>query len=84
MRQKISEIQGFFVYASSITSYTPYQIVGKLTATAVNQAKPTQETYKMTDGGGLYLKVDSKGGKYWRYDYRFTGKRKTLSIGVYP
>ena len=24
------------------------------------------------------------GGKYWRYDYRFAGKRKTLALGVYP
>ena len=22
--------------------------------------------------------------KYWRYDYRFAGKRKTLALGVYP
>ncbi|RDH89968.1 MAG: hypothetical protein DIZ77_14495 [endosymbiont of Seepiophila jonesi] len=25
-----------------------------------------------------------KGGKWWRFDYRFKGKRKTLSMGVYP
>ena len=24
-----------------------------------------------------------QGGKYWRYNYRFAGKRKTLAIGVY-
>ncbi len=23
-------------------------------------------------------------GKYWRVDYRFVGKRKTLALGVYP
>jgi hypothetical protein len=22
--------------------------------------------------------------KYWRYDYRFATKRKTLALGVYP
>jgi integrase len=38
---------------------------------------------KITDGNGLYLLV-TKSGKYWRMDYRFAGKRKTLSIGVYP
>ncbi|CAN7554806.1 MULTISPECIES: Arm DNA-binding domain-containing protein [Rhizobium/Agrobacterium group] len=24
------------------------------------------------------------GGKSWRFDYDFFGKRKTLTIGVYP
>jgi len=38
---------------------------------------------KITDGGGLYLLIN-KHGKYWRYDYRFAGRRKTASIGVYP
>jgi hypothetical protein len=23
-------------------------------------------------------------GKYWRMDYRFADKRKTLALGVYP
>ena len=55
----------------------------KLTATAVKQAKPKSKAYKLWDGGGLYLLVNSQ-GKYWRYDYRFADKRKTLAIGVYP
>lgn len=37
---------------------------------------------KHTDGGGMYLLVKA-GGKYWRMDYRFAGKRKTLALGVY-
>ena len=53
-----------------------------LAATAVN-AKPLNKPYKLWDGGGLYLLVKST-GKYWRFDYRFLGKRKTLAIGVYP
>ena len=32
---------------------------------------------------GLYLLVNAT-GKYWRLDYRFAGKRKTLALGVYP
>jgi hypothetical protein len=23
-------------------------------------------------------------GRYWRFDYRFAGKRRTLALGVYP
>jgi integrase len=38
---------------------------------------------KHTDGAGMYLLV-SKTGKYWRMNYRFAGKRKTLALGVYP
>ena len=38
---------------------------------------------KHSDGGGMYLLVNA-GGKYWRMDYRFAEKRKTLALGVYP
>jgi len=38
---------------------------------------------KYRDGGGMYLLVNAS-GKYWRMDYRFADKRKTLSLGVYP
>ena len=55
----------------------------KLTATAVTQAKPKPKPYSLSDGGGMYLLVNAT-AKYWRYDYRFAGKRKTLALGVYP
>lgn len=32
----------------------------------------------------MYLLVTPNGGKYFRLDYRFGGKRKTLALGVYP
>lgn len=38
---------------------------------------------KHTDGGGMYLLVNAA-GKYWRMNYRFADKRKTLALGVYP
>ena len=38
---------------------------------------------KHADGAGMYLLVNA-GGKYWRMDYRFADKRKTLALGVYP
>lgn len=49
----------------------------------VSQGKPLDKPYKLPDGTGLYLLVN-KSGKYWRYDYRFEGKRKTIAYGVYP
>lgn len=55
-----------------------------LTDTAIRQRKPAEKAYKLTDGDGLYLLVQPSGGKLWRYDYRFNGKRKTLALGAYP
>ena len=56
-----------------------------LTATFVKNAKYTGESAgdKHRDGGGMYLLVNAS-GKYWRMDYRFADKRKTLALGVYP
>ncbi len=54
-----------------------------LTDTAVRNAKPKDKPFKISDSGGLYLLVKST-GKYWRMNYRYAGKQKTLSIGVYP
>lgn len=55
----------------------------KLSDVAVRQAKPREKPYKLVDGTGLYLLVN-QAGRYWRYDYRFGEKRKTISYGVYP
>jgi integrase len=38
---------------------------------------------KHTDGDSLYLFVNAA-GKYWRLNYRYLGKQKTLALGVYP
>lgn len=54
-----------------------------LTEIAVRTAKPKDKPYKLSDGQSMYLYV-SQTGKYWRYDYSFLGKRKTLALGVYP
>lgn len=56
-----------------------------LTDTFVRQVKhggkPAGEKY--SDGGWLYLLVKAK-GKYWRMDYRYLGRQRTLALGVYP
>ena len=38
---------------------------------------------KYADGGNMYLLVTAA-GKYWRMNYRYLGKQKTLALGVYP
>jgi integrase len=53
--------------------------------TFVRQAKYSgaKAGHKHSDSGGHYLLVTSA-GKYWRVNYRFLGKQKTLALGVYP
>ena len=55
-----------------------------LTETALKNAKPANKPYKLSDDRGLYAQVHPNGSKYWRLDYRFDGKRKTLALGTYP
>ncbi|MEM8270177.1 tyrosine-type recombinase/integrase [Morganella morganii] len=55
-----------------------------LTARQVETAKPKEKSYKLFDGGGLYLEVTAKGSRYWRMKYRFGGKEKRLAFGVFP
>lgn len=54
-----------------------------LSDTAVRNTKAREKPFKMADERGLYLLITAV-GKYWRFDYRFGGKRKTLALGVYP
>ncbi|MGF6409379.1 tyrosine-type recombinase/integrase [Paraburkholderia sp. MM5482-R1] len=55
-----------------------------LTDVAIRTAKPTGKLYRIFDERGMYLEVSATGGKWWRFKYRFAGKEKRLSLGVYP
>ena len=55
-----------------------------LTDTRIRNAKPKSKPYKLSDGAGMYLLVKPDGARYWRLDYRFAGKRRTLALGIYP
>jgi integrase len=55
-----------------------------LTDITIRTAKPRDKAYKLYDGGGLFISIQPNGGKWWRYEYRFAGKRKLLALGVYP
>lgn len=55
-----------------------------LTDVVVRNAKPSEKAQRLFDGGGLYLEISPAGGKWWRLKYRFDGKEKRLSLGVYP
>ncbi len=55
-----------------------------LTDTAIRAAKSAAKPVKLSDEKGLYLEVAPTGGKWWRLKYRFGGKEKRISLGVYP
>jgi integrase len=56
-----------------------------LTDTGIRQLKydGSKNGLKRADGGGMYLHVTAA-GKYWRMNYRYAGRQKTLALGVYP
>lgn len=56
----------------------------RLTDVFIRSAKSKAKTFKLFDGGGLYVEISPRGGKWWRWKYRFAGKEKRLSFGVYP
>ncbi|AKT29256.1 tyrosine-type recombinase/integrase [Pseudomonas syringae pv. actinidiae] len=55
-----------------------------LTDTALRTAKPRDKLYRLADAQGLCIEVTPSGGKLWRLRYRFDGKAKMLSLGIYP
>jgi hypothetical protein len=56
-----------------------------LTDLKVKSAKPREETYKLSDGGGLYLEIMPVGSKLWRMGYTHAnGKKTRLALGAYP
>src|ERR1043165_5492548 len=55
-----------------------------LTDIKIRSLRPQKTAFKVWDSGGLYLEISPAGGKWWRWKYRFAGKEKRLSFGVYP
>jgi len=55
-----------------------------LTESELRALKPVRYLRKVTDGRGLYLLVTPRGGRWWRFAYRFAQKGKTLALGTYP
>jgi integrase len=55
-----------------------------LTSLAVEKAKPKEKPYKLSDGDGLHLLVQTNGNKLWRFRYRFGAKENMLAFGSFP
>lgn len=52
---------------------------------SIRRAKPRDKSYRLADGGGLYLEIFPNGSKLWRLKYRrIDGKETRISLGAYP
>lgn len=56
----------------------------KLQAVSLRHIKPEAKTQTIAGGHSLSLVVMPSGAMYWRYKYRFGGKRKQLALDVFP
>ncbi len=54
-----------------------------LTDAALKNLRPKSKPYKSTDRDGLYAYISPGGAISFRYDYRFNGRRETLTLGRY-
>ncbi|UHQ19406.1 integrase arm-type DNA-binding domain-containing protein [Lysobacter sp. KIS68-7] len=59
-------------------------MASKLTDVRIRNAKPGAKPYKISGGHGLCVFIMPAGAKYFRLRYRYAGKEKMLSLGVYP
>ena len=50
----------------------------------IDNAKPRDKAYALTEGGGLLLEVLPSRTQTWRYKYHLNGKREKVTIGAYP
>ena len=50
----------------------------------VKTAKPKDKIYYLNDGGGLRLKVDTKGSKIWEMRFTLNGKTRKTTFKTYP
>ena len=61
------------------------RLIRPLTTARINKAGPRHTSYKLFDGGGLFLQITPAGGKHWKMKYRkANGKEGLLSFGSYP
>lgn len=55
-----------------------------LTDIECKKAQAQEKIYRISDGNGLSLMVNSNGSKYWTLRFTVNGQRKTITLGQYP
>jgi hypothetical protein len=54
-----------------------------LTDAHLKALRPKEKLYKIVNGDGMYVVIQPAGAIVFRYDYRLSGRRETLTIGRY-
>ena len=52
-----------------------------LTDMAIRKAKPASSPLKISDGGGLYLRVTPTEARMWLYRFQMHGRRRDMGLG---
>ena len=55
-----------------------------LSVLTVENAKPKEWPYKLSDDNGLHLSIEINGSRQQRFRYQFERKEKMLSLGSFP
>ncbi|HEX2671171.1 MAG TPA: integrase arm-type DNA-binding domain-containing protein [Polyangiaceae bacterium] len=55
-----------------------------LTEAKIRATNATEKPLKLFDGGGLYMLINPNGSRWWRLKYRYAGRERGISLGVYP
>lgn len=58
--------------------------LAKMSAAAVQKAKPGARDYRIADGGGLSLLIRPNGSRLWQFRYRFGGRQQIMGLGQFP
>ncbi len=58
--------------------------IRKLTELQLKKAEVREKDYNLSDGDGLYFIVRKNGSKFFRLDFRYGGRRLSMSLGTYP
>ncbi len=56
----------------------------RLSTAKIQNATAQKKAVRLFDGRGRYLEIAPTGSRWWRFKYRFAGKEKRISLGVYP
>jgi Arm DNA-binding domain len=54
-----------------------------LTDAHLKALRPKEKLYKIVNRDGMYVVIQPAGAIVFRYDYRLSGRRETLTIGRY-
>ncbi len=60
------------------------KLVKPLSVREIEEAKPKEKKYSLSDGQGLYLIVKPNGTKSWMFRYTYNSKRKETTFKNYP